>query len=117
MAERCVAVGEPRRTISAFPPSARGSAWRGSLLSPRGYCGFGRRRSASVVALSLASPIAGIHDTLFLLSLLVSRWRLPTMRIVGLLLIVPVPFILDRFGQPALIQATVGSLNNWALVL
>jgi hypothetical protein len=52
-----------------------------------------------------------------LLSLLVSRWRLPTMRIVGLLLIVPVPFIIDRFGQPALIQATVGSLNNWALVL
>ena len=65
----------------------------------------------------LASPIAWIHYTLFLMPLLMSRWRLPAMRIVALLLIVPVPFILDRFGQPALVQATVGSVYNWALVL
>jgi len=43
----------------------------------------------------LAAPIAGIHDTLFLLPLLVSRWRLPAMRMVALLLIVPVPFTTD----------------------
>jgi hypothetical protein len=36
---------------------------------------------------------------------------------VALLLIVPVPFILDQFGKPAWIQATVGSIYNWALVL
>jgi hypothetical protein len=39
------------------------------------------------------------------------------MRLVGLMLIVPVPFILDRFGQPAWVQITSGSLYNWALVL
>ncbi len=74
--------------------------------------------SALALLLSLlASPIAWIHYTLFLLPLLISRWHSPAFRVVALLLIVPVPFILDRFGQPALVQATSGSLYNWALVL
>jgi hypothetical protein len=65
----------------------------------------------------LASPIAWIHYTLFLLPVLVSRWQQTGIRLVALFLIVPVPFILDRFGQPALVQVTSGSLYNWALVL
>ncbi len=74
--------------------------------------------SALALLLSLlASPIAWIHYTLFLLPLLASRWHGPVFRLVALLLVVPVPFILDRFGQPALVQATTGSLYNWALVL
>jgi hypothetical protein len=75
---------------------------------------------ASALALLLAllaSPIAWIHYTLFLLPVLFSRWRMTGIRLVAVLLIVPVPFILDRFGQPAWIQVTSGSLYNWALVL
>ncbi len=75
---------------------------------------------ASALALLLAllaSPIAWIHYTLFLLPVLFSRWRMTGIRLVALLLIVPVPFILDRFGQPAWVQVTSGSLYNWALVL
>jgi Glycosyltransferase family 87 len=75
---------------------------------------------ASALALLLAllaSPIAWIHYTLFLLPVLVSRWSSMAIRLVALLLVVPVPFILDRFGQPTLVQVTTGSLYNWALVL
>jgi hypothetical protein len=75
---------------------------------------------ASALALLLAllaSPIAWIHYTLFLLPVLFSRWRMTGIRLVALLLIVPVPFILDRFGEPAWVQVTSGSLYNWALVL
>jgi len=75
---------------------------------------------ASAMALLLAllaSPIAWIHYTLFLLPVLFSCWRMSAIRVVALLLIVPVPYILDRFGQPAWVQVTSGSLYNWALVL
>jgi hypothetical protein len=65
----------------------------------------------------LASPIAWIHYTLFLLPVFFAYWHLQRMRLVAFLLIVPVPFILDQFGKPAWIQATVGSVYNWALVL
>jgi hypothetical protein len=75
---------------------------------------------ASALALLLAllaSPIAWIHYTLFLLPVLFSRWQRWGIRPVALLLIVPVPFILDQFGKPAGVQVTLGSLYNWALVL
>jgi Glycosyltransferase family 87 len=76
------------------------------------------RASALALVLSLlASPIAWIHYTLFLLPVVFAHWRLSGMRLVALLLIVPVPFILDQFGEPAWIQATLGSIYNWALVL
>jgi Glycosyltransferase family 87 len=76
------------------------------------------RASALAMVLSLlASPIAWIHYTLFLLPVVFAHWRLSGTRLVALLLIVPVPFILDQFGKPAWIQATLGSVYNWALVL
>jgi hypothetical protein len=65
----------------------------------------------------LASPIAWIHYTLFLLPVFVTRWHVQGTRLVALLLIVPVPFIIDQFGKPAWVQATLGSIYNWALVL
>ena len=76
------------------------------------------RVSAIGLVLSLlASPIAWIHYTLFLLPVLFTHWRVHGMRLVALLLIVPVPFIIGQFGKPAWIQATLGSVYNWALVL
>jgi hypothetical protein len=76
------------------------------------------RASAIGLVLSLlASPIAWIHYTLFLLPVLLRRWDLNGTRLVALLLIVPVPFIIAQFGRSAWTQFTVGSLYNWAMVL
>jgi hypothetical protein len=71
----------------------------------------------ALLASVLASPLGWIHYTLFLLPVIVRHWHQPTMRIVALLLIVPVPFIIDQLGKPAWIQLTIGSVYGWALVL
>jgi hypothetical protein len=76
------------------------------------------RVSAIALTMSLlASPIAWVHYTLFLLPVLMSRWDLNGMRVVALLLIVPVPFVIAQFGRSAWTQATIGSVYNWAIVL
>ncbi len=71
----------------------------------------------ALVAALLASPLGWIHYTLFLLPVLLMHWHRPTMRIVALLLIIPVPFIIDQFTKAAWIQLTIGSAYGWALVL
>jgi len=71
----------------------------------------------ALLASVLASPLGWIHYTLFLLPVIVRHWHQPIMRIVALLLIVPVPFIIDQLGKPAWIQLTIGSVYGWALVL
>lgn len=74
--------------------------------------------SAMALVLSLlASPIAWIHYTLFLLPVFFTHWHVHGMRLVALLLIIPVPYIIDQFGKPAWIQVSLGSVYNWALVL
>jgi hypothetical protein len=76
-----------------------------------------RASAFGIVAALLASPLAWIHYTLFLLPVIASRWdRIPT-RLVAALLLVPVPIIIRQFGTPVWVQASVGSLYNWALVL
>src|SRR5918997_2354630 len=76
-----------------------------------------RVSAVALVLALLASPIAWIHYTLFLLPVFFTHWHVHGMRIVALLLIVPVPFIIDQFGKPAWVQVTLGSVYNWALVL
>lgn len=71
---------------------------------------------ALVVAL-LASPIAWIHYTLFLIPVLLSRWDLNGMRLVAILLMIPVPVVIAQFGKSAWTQFTIGSVYNWAVVL
>jgi hypothetical protein len=65
----------------------------------------------------LASPLAWIHYTLFLLPVFFARWSLPAMRAPAVLLIVPVPFIIDQLGREGWVQATIGSVYGWGLVL
>ena len=82
----------------------------------------GRRSGTEVSAVALvvallASPIAWVHYTLFLLPVLISMWRLEGVRLAAALLIVPVPFIISQFGRSPAEQATVGSIYNWALLL
>jgi hypothetical protein len=76
-----------------------------------------RASAIGLVVSILASPIAWVHYTLFLLPVLVRRWDLNGIRLVSVLLIVPVPFIIAQFGRPAWTQFTIGSLYNWAMVL
>jgi hypothetical protein len=71
----------------------------------------------ALLASILASPLGWIHYTLFLLPVIVMHWNRLPMRIIALLLIVPVPFIIDQLGKPAWIQLTIGSVYGWALVL
>ncbi len=76
-----------------------------------------RASSVGLVVSLLASPIAWIHYTLFLIPVILRRWDLNSMRLVALLLIVPVPFIIAQFGRAPWTQFTIGSLYNWAMVL
>jgi hypothetical protein len=71
----------------------------------------------ALLAALLASPLGWIHYTLFLLPVLLSHWHRPATRVVALLLIIPVPFVIDQFTKPAWIQVTIGSVYAWALVL
>jgi hypothetical protein len=76
-----------------------------------------RASGLALVVSLLASPIAWIHYTLFLLPVFFSRWSSPFARLAGALLIIPVPLVLAHLGRPAWIQATVGSLYGWAVLL
>ena len=71
----------------------------------------------ALLASILASPLGWIHYTLFLLPVIVMHRNRLAMRVVALLLIVPVPFIIDQLGKPAWVQLTIGSVYGWALVL
>jgi hypothetical protein len=71
----------------------------------------------ALLASILASPLGWIHYTLFLLPVIAMHWNRMLMRVVALLLIVPVPFIIDQLGKPAWTQLTIGSVYGWALVL
>jgi hypothetical protein len=94
-----------------------------ALLAGLAAWAFWRRPDAltasalALVAALLASPLGWIHYTLFLLPVILSHWHRLGMRVVALLLIIPVPFIIDQLAKPAWIQLTIGSVYGWALVL
>lgn len=73
--------------------------------------------SFGLLASLLASPLGWIHYTLFLLPVFFAHWSRPAIRTAGLLLVIPVPFIIDQFTKPAWVQLTIGSVYGWALVL
>ncbi len=76
-----------------------------------------RASALALVAALLASPLGWIHYTLFLLPVLMGHWDRPAMRLVALLLVVPVPFVIGQFTEPAATQLTIGSVYAWALLL
>ena len=71
---------------------------------------------ALVVSL-LASPIAWVNYSLFLLPVLCWRWSSQLVRIAAAILLIPVPFVLAELPNPGLRMLTRGSLYNWALLL
>lgn len=75
---------------------------------------------ASALALAgaiLASPIAWVHYTLFLLPVFFTRPLTPPLLVAAAALVVPVPVVLRLLDAPAWVQASLGSLYGWAAVL
>jgi hypothetical protein len=83
-----------------------------------------RRRPAAPTASAmgilggiLASPIAWIHYTLFLLPLFFARSLTFPMRLAAMLLVLPVPFILRYLGADGWVQVSIGSAYAWGVLL
>lgn len=75
---------------------------------------------ASALALAaavLASPIAWVHYTLFLLPVFFALPLSPPLAVAAALLVVPVPLVLRFLDAPPWQQATIGSAYGWAAVL
>lgn len=64
----------------------------------------------------LASPLAWVHYTLFLVPIFLARRRASDF-VPAALLLVPVPFVIGLADAPPLHRLTFGSLYNWALLL
>ena len=65
----------------------------------------------------LASPIAWVHYTLFLMPVFFVWPLAGPLRIAAALMIVPVPILLRFLDAPAWQQLTIGSAYNWATLL
>lgn len=73
--------------------------------------------AAGLAAALLASPIAWVHYALCLLPVFLEWPRNPLFRTAGLLLLVPVPLVLELTDAAAPVRATLGSLYSWSIVL
>lgn len=71
---------------------------------------------ALVVGL-LASPIAWIHYTLFLLPLFARRSWTPPLWIAAALLAVPVRAIIPLLHSPQWVRISIGSIYTWAVIM
>lgn len=65
----------------------------------------------------VASPIAWVHYTLFLLPAFFAARMTAPLVLAAALLTVPVPLLLELLDAPAWQQATMGSAYNWAVLL
>lgn len=99
--------------------------WLLSLMLLGGLAVWARWRRPSpleagllgLTAALLASPIAWVHYTLFLLPVFFLVRSSPLLRASAALLVVPVPVVLDFLGTPWWLQASAGSVYGWAVVL
>lgn len=93
------------------------------LLGASAWWALTQRRSVqqvSAVALVvslLASPLAWIHYTLFLLPVICWLWPARGLRLFVACVIVPVPLLVDQISRGKLLLLSVGSTYNWALIL
>lgn len=94
-----------------------------ALLAALGWGAWRRKpepldvSALALVGAVLASPIAWVHYTLFLLPLFFTRPLTPPLLVAATLLAVPVPVVLRLLEAPAWAQASAGSLYGWAVLL
>lgn len=93
------------------------------LLAGLGWWAWRRRAHVlevsafALVGAVLASPIAWVHYTLFLLPVFFARRDSALLRVSAVALVVPVPWVLMVLAAPWGWQASVGSLYGWAVVV
>lgn len=79
-----------------------------------------RPLEAAAVALAaglLASPLAWIHYTLFLVPVIMATRLTPALGLSAALMVVPVPAVLALLDSPAWVKASLGSVYGWAVTL
>jgi hypothetical protein len=76
-----------------------------------------RASALGILGSLLASPIAWIHYTLFLLPLFFTTRMSAPMLAAAALLVIPVPFLLRFVDAAPWVQLTIGSAYNWAVLL
>jgi hypothetical protein len=76
-----------------------------------------RASALGILGSLLASPIAWIHYTLFLLPLFFTTRMSALMLAAAALLVIPVPFLLRFIDAAPWVQLTIGSAYNWAVLL
>ena len=79
--------------------------------------GWLQASALGIVGGIVASPIAWVHYTLFLLPVFFSRRWSPALATAALLLTVPVFVVLGFLEAPLWQQVTAGSVYNWAVLL
>jgi hypothetical protein len=79
--------------------------------------GWQEASAVGILAGIIASPIAWVHYTLFLLPVFFWRRWNPLLAAAAALLVVPVPWTLSTLGAPAWQQLTLGSVYSWAMIL
>jgi hypothetical protein len=93
-----------------------------ALLAGLGWWAWRRRfdpmraSALALVAALVASPIAWVHYTLFLLPIFFTAPATPLLVAAALVLLLPVPFVLDLLAAPLWQQMTLGSAYSWALL-
>jgi hypothetical protein len=65
----------------------------------------------------VASPLAWVHYTLFLLPLFFTRPMNWVLGLAAVLLVLPVPWVLGFMASPSWVQASIGSVYGWAVLL
>ena len=73
--------------------------------------------AVGLIGAILASPIAWVHYTLFLLPIFFGTRASLSLRVASVLFVVPVPVVLSYLGAPTWQQLTIGSVYGWATLL
>lgn len=88
-----------------------------ALWARRSRPGTLQASALGIIGGLVASPIAWVHYTLFLLPIFFSRRWSPGLAAAGVLLTVPVFVVLGFLDAPLWQQVTAGSSYNWAVLL
>jgi hypothetical protein len=72
---------------------------------------------AGIAGALLASPVAWVHDTLFLVPVALALGPRPGVLVAAAALSIPVPLVLGLTDAPAWVRASAGSVYGWATVL
>lgn len=106
-------LGAPQAGTLAAVALLAGLAWWARRARPAPL----HASALALAAAVLASPIAWVHYTLFLLPVFFTLPAAPPLLVAAALLVVPVPAVLSFLDAPAWVKASAGSVYAWAMVV